>query len=261
MPALPILRSINALVMSVVAWTIGAVMSAGWTPALSSTSRTPRRTPSSGAAGVVSVLSTTTRPDAASSSTTSVNVPPMSTASRQSASLIRRPFRVPRARWREDVEDPDLAVLVVADEDAVAMPDAAWGEVDVASIEHLARVILASPMRKSSVPRMMMPSCSFSSWRWRNEPSRRRRCARTTARVVADDHSPTEAGSVGLDELVLVEEVAVAVVGLRAHSPQALHHAPLDILEVAHRRRAGALAVAVGDGRRRSPGGRRRPTR
>ena len=92
-PARPILPSISALVMSVVACTIGAVMSAGRTPALASSWRTPVRTPSSGADGVVSVLSTTTGPDAASSSTTSVNVPPMSTASRQSAVTSRPGLR------------------------------------------------------------------------------------------------------------------------------------------------------------------------
>ena len=75
----------SALVINVVAWTIGAVISPGRTPALASTVADTGRTPSSGAAGVVSVLSTTTRPEAASSRTTSVNVPPMSTASRQSA--------------------------------------------------------------------------------------------------------------------------------------------------------------------------------
>ena len=82
--ARPVRPWISALVMSVVAWTMGAVISPGRTPALARREATPRRTPSSGAAGVVSVLSTTTRPDAASNSTTSVNVPPMSTASRQS---------------------------------------------------------------------------------------------------------------------------------------------------------------------------------
>ena len=91
-PARPIFPSINALVMSVVAWTIGAVISAGCTPAFTRSWRTPARTPSSGAAGVVSVLSTITRPLAASISTTSVNVPPMSTASRQPLE-VGYPFR------------------------------------------------------------------------------------------------------------------------------------------------------------------------
>ena len=136
-PARPILPSISALVISVVAWTIGAVISAGRTPALASSWRTPVRTPSSGAAGVVSVLSTTTRPVAASSSTTSVNVPPMSTASRQSGA-DRRASAIAQvvARRREDVEDPALVVLVVADEDAVAVPDGSRREVHLAGAEH-----------------------------------------------------------------------------------------------------------------------------
>ena len=87
-PARPTLPSINALVMSVVACTIGAVISLGVTPAFAKSWRTPVRTPSSGAEGVVKVLSTTTRPDARSMRTTSVNVPPISTANRQSATVI-----------------------------------------------------------------------------------------------------------------------------------------------------------------------------
>src|SRR3954470_2702625 len=133
-PARPVLPSIKALVISVVACTIGAVMSLGRTPALSSRAATPRRTASSGADGVVSVLSTTTVPLAASSSTRSVNVPPMSTASLQSA--ISSLLGEVGAGGREHVEDPALVELVVADEDRVAVPDGTRREVRLAGVEH-----------------------------------------------------------------------------------------------------------------------------
>ena len=116
----------SALVISVVAWTIGAVMSAGLHAGLGE-QRGARRCARRRAApaGVVSVLSTTTCPLAASSSTTSVNVPPMSTARRQSGDgHADQPFRVRSvARRGEHVEDPALVELVVADEHAVAVPD------------------------------------------------------------------------------------------------------------------------------------------
>src|SRR5438045_670775 len=120
--------------MRVVAWTIGAVMSAGATPALPSAPVTPRRTPSRGLAGVVSVLSTTTAPEAASRRTTSVKVPPMSTASRQSATSVVLP------RWGEDVQDPRLAGLGIADELAVAVGEVLGRPVDVARLEQLALI-------------------------------------------------------------------------------------------------------------------------
>ena len=163
------------------------------------------RTPSSGAAGVVSVLSTTTRPDAASSSTTSVNVPPMSTASRQSA-VVRSGRRRSAlraqvvARRGEHVEDPALAVLVVADEDAVAVPHrrAAPGRPRRRRAPRASRSS-GSPMRKSSVPRMMMPSCSLSTWWCRNEPVGAAVDApEAQLQVLAGDHPPAEAGTVGL---------------------------------------------------------------
>src|SRR3546814_9411489 len=91
----------SAFVIRVVACTIGAVMSLGCTPALASSWVTPARTPLSGRDGVDSVLSTTTRPLSASRSTTSVKVPPMSTASRQSAIAVLLPDGM------EDVHDPD----------------------------------------------------------------------------------------------------------------------------------------------------------
>src|SRR3954447_3519213 len=140
-PARPILPSINELVISVVAWTIGAVISAGCTPALLSSCRTPERTPSSGAAGVVRVLSTITRPSAALISTTSVNVPPMSTASRQSGAAAASAISQVLSRWGEHIEDPDLVHLVVADEDAVAVPHRPRREVHLAGAELDARLI------------------------------------------------------------------------------------------------------------------------
>src|SRR5438552_13602845 len=127
-----VLPSINALVTSVVACTTGARISAGDTPALARACVTPRRTPSSGAAGVVSVLSMTTRPVSPSSSTTSVKVPPMSTARRQSA------IPVVLAGRREHVEDPRLADLGVADEVAVAVRVIRRRPVHVARLEDVA---------------------------------------------------------------------------------------------------------------------------
>ena len=131
-PARPTLPSINAFVMSVVACTIGAVMSLGVTPALAKSWRTPVRTPSSGAEGVVKVLSTTTRPDARSMRTTSVNVPPISTANRQSATVIfflhylrcccyKKKLDV-SSRGRENIQDPHFIEFFIADEETVAMP-------------------------------------------------------------------------------------------------------------------------------------------
>src|SRR3546814_7704925 len=120
----------SAFVIRVVACTIGAVMSLGCTPALASSWVTPARTPLSGRDGVDSVLSTTTRPLSASRSTTSVKVPPMSTASRQSAIAVLLPDGM------EDVHDPDLAVLGgVADEVAVAVWHVLRRPVDVARAE------------------------------------------------------------------------------------------------------------------------------
>src|SRR4051794_6629309 len=141
-PALPILPSINELVISVVAWTIGAVISEGCTPALFSSWRTPERTPSSGAAGVVSVLSTITCPSAALISTTSVNVPPMSTASRQSGAAAASAISEVLSRWGEHIQDPDLVHLVVPDEDAVAVPHGTRREIHLAGAELDARLIL-----------------------------------------------------------------------------------------------------------------------
>src|SRR5579864_477534 len=123
------LPSISALVTSVVAWTTGARTSPGSIPARWRALSMPRLTPSSGRSGVLSVLSTTTRPVSPSSSTTSVNVPPMSTATRQSAIPVFLPHRA------EDVHDPDLAALGVADEMAVAVGQAAGRVVHVAGLQ------------------------------------------------------------------------------------------------------------------------------
>src|SRR4029078_2558874 len=86
------------------------------------------RTTSRGAAGVVSVLSTMTRTSRAFISTTSVKVPPMSTASRQSDVVGAAAIAEVLSRRGEDVEDPHLVHLVVADEDAVAVPDGSGGQ-------------------------------------------------------------------------------------------------------------------------------------
>ena len=133
--ARPALPSMSAFVISVVAWTIGAVMSAG---------RTPVRGEQLGDARAHAVERVRRRGqhlvdgDRARSprraSTTSVNVPPMSTASRQSVASVTSSEIL--SRRGEHVEDPALAVLVVADEHRVAVPDVRRGEVDVARAEH-----------------------------------------------------------------------------------------------------------------------------
>lgn len=65
-----------------------------------------------------------------------MNVPPISTASRQSAGCsavaIGVVFCEVVAGRREDVQDPAFVVFVIADEDAVAVPDSFVGEVAVA---------------------------------------------------------------------------------------------------------------------------------
>ena len=86
-------RSMTALVASVVPCTNTAT-SQKPRPASARISRTPSRTASSGRCGVVSSLRVSRRPP--SSSTTSVNVPPMSTAMRKSlTTLVSRPL-IPR---------------------------------------------------------------------------------------------------------------------------------------------------------------------
>ena len=72
-------RSIRALVASVVPWTT-APMSGGASSARTSANRTPSSTPRTGSPGVVSTL--LVRHEPPRSTATSVNVPPMSTASR-----------------------------------------------------------------------------------------------------------------------------------------------------------------------------------
>src|SRR5262245_33470491 len=129
-----VLRSINAFVTSVVACTIGARTSEGAMAALASAAVTPRFTPSSGRLGVLNVLSTTTRPVAPSRRTTSVNVPPMSTASRQSDPSAIPVFLTYRT---EDVEDPRLASARIGDEFAVAVRHVLGRPVDVARSEQL----------------------------------------------------------------------------------------------------------------------------
>ena len=201
--------------MSVVAWTIGAVISAGRTPALARTPSTPVRTPSSGAAGVVSVLSTTTRPDAASSSTASVNVPPMSTARRQS-----EPAAEVLARRGEDVEDPHLVELVVADEHAVAVPDASRREVDLAGAQHgsLGRVLGADAEVERAAHDdaellLVVVVVEDRPLGAALDPPE------AELQRLAGDHAAAEPGAVGLGEGVVVEEVAVLVgqVGGRIH--------------------------------------------
>src|SRR5579871_5765717 len=133
-PARATFPSISALVTRVVACTTGARTSRGSMPARCSALRTPRVTPSRGRDGVLRVLSTTTRPVSPSSSTTSVNVPPMSTATLQSAIPVFLPDGA------EDVHDPDFAVPGVADEPAVAVGQVLRRVIDVARPEHDALV-------------------------------------------------------------------------------------------------------------------------
>src|SRR3954470_22734325 len=73
------LRSITAFVTTVVACTSTSVTAAGLMPALFRTASTAVKNATSRLLGVVSVLSTQARP-LLSRSTTSVNVPPISTA-------------------------------------------------------------------------------------------------------------------------------------------------------------------------------------
>ena len=73
------LRSITALVTTVVACTTTSVTAAGAIPAVFSTASMAAKKPSSRLFGVVSVLSTKVRPSLPRN-TTSVNVPPISTA-------------------------------------------------------------------------------------------------------------------------------------------------------------------------------------
>src|SRR3954463_2996269 len=116
-------------------------MSDGWMFAFDNAAMTPCFTPSSGRDGVLSVLSTTTRPVSPSRSTTSVNVPPMSTANRQSP-----PFTVDSAtpvlltHGAEDVEDPRLTGARVGDERAVAVRHVLGRVVHVAGTEQGALV-------------------------------------------------------------------------------------------------------------------------
>src|SRR5262245_24721377 len=100
-------------------------------PDLASSASTPRRSPTSGSDGVVSVFSVSTSPDTASSRTTSVKVPPMSTASRQS------PIAIVLAWRRKDVRNPAFAVLGVADEPAIAVIAPLGCPVHVTGSEHV----------------------------------------------------------------------------------------------------------------------------
>ena len=79
------LRSISALVTTVVACTIAPPTSAGVSFALASTAWTPSKKPRNRSSGVVRVFSTNRFGPARS--TTSVNVPPMSTASATSSAI------------------------------------------------------------------------------------------------------------------------------------------------------------------------------
>src|SRR3954453_21142836 len=83
-----------------------------------------------------------TRPSAALISTTSVNVPPVSTASRQSGAADASAIAQVLSRWGEHVEDPDLVHLSVTHEDAVAVPHGPRREIPLARAEFDARLIL-----------------------------------------------------------------------------------------------------------------------
>ncbi len=164
----------SEFVISVVAWTIGAVISTGRTPARWRSCVTPARTPSSGAAGVVSVLSTTTTPESPSMRTTSVNVPPMSTASLQSVtrrslhSFVGRQVSLAVGRRRRGSSTRCIRRRRrTPNRRAIRREGRGTRRPDRSTVRS---VVSTSPMRKSSLPRTMMPSCSFSVWWWRKDP-------------------------------------------------------------------------------------------
>ena len=123
MPARPILPSISALVISVVACTIGAVMSAGSHAGLGQQlthagahaverrgRRGQRLVDDDPPAGGVEQHDVGER---------AADVDGQAPVGAVELSALAQVL----ARRSEHVEDPDLAVLVVADEDAVAVPD------------------------------------------------------------------------------------------------------------------------------------------
>ena len=141
--------------------------------------------------GVVSVLSTTTvarrrveQHDVGERAADVDGQPPVGSRSRSSG-----------RGWREHVEDPALAVLVVADEDRVAVPDRRGARYTSPSPSTTRRSSSGSPMRKSSPPRTMIPSCSWSVWWWRNEPvAPPVDPPEAQLQLVAGDHPAAEAG-------------------------------------------------------------------
>ncbi len=186
-------------------------MSPARTPALASSCAHAVRTPSSGAFGVVSVFSTITSPDAASRSTRSVNVPPMSTARRQSrrslmsstSFCVRGGAKTSRIHTSSSSSSP-MNLLSPCH-------TVLWARYTSPACSTVRVWSSASPMRKSSAPRMMIPICSFSSWLCSTEPP--------IPPVIRQNHSSScspsttraEPGAVGLLERVVLEEVAVLV--------------------------------------------------
>src|SRR3954453_8768271 len=212
MPARPILPSINELVMSGVAWTIGAVISAGRTPALLRSWRTPERTPSSGAAGVVSVLSTMTRPSPALISTTSVKVPPMSTASRQSGAADRSAIAQVLSRWGEHVEDPDLVHLFVTHEDAGAVPHGPRREIHLTRAQFNARWILwftdaEVELAAHDDAELLVIDVMVQERSGRTAGD----APEAQLQQITGDHTPPKALTIGLFERGVVVEMAVLV--------------------------------------------------
>ena len=80
-PLRAILPSMIAFVATVVAWTTKLTSAARTSPSARARSTAPMK-PSDGSAGVVSTFAIATWPDSSSTSVASVNVPPMSTATR-----------------------------------------------------------------------------------------------------------------------------------------------------------------------------------
>ena len=118
------------------------------------------------------------------------------------------------ARRGEHVEDPALAVLVVADEHRVTVPDVLGREVARRPRSSTTRSLARRARRCGSraAPRTTMPSCSLSAWWCRNDP---RGAAvdppEAQLQAVAGDDAAAEPRPVGLVERVVVEEVAVLV--------------------------------------------------
>jgi hypothetical protein len=164
------------------------------------------------------------------------------------------------SRRREHVEDPHLVVLVVADEDALAVPDGGRGEVEVAGAQLVARAVVG--VADAEVERAAHDDAELLL----DVVAVQERAGGAALdapepelEVLADDHAAAEAGAVGLLERVVVEEVDVdwgSVVGSACHS-STLHHAALDVVEVRDHGGVRLSRVALRRRPRRSPGGRR----